>query len=160
LDHLCHIYQPSTSRNGWPGSTTASLSGSFDSTMAYATNTSGAIVYVPGSTSSSTSTNDFNKLQNVLVNSDSVISEKAYHPAYTSFQSRLETYKEWPATLSQQPTDLARAGFYYFGIKDMVKCFFCNGGLKNWDHNDDPYQDHVRWFVFSFFFYFLLLFLC
>ena len=28
----------------------------------------------------------------------------------------------------------------------MVKCFFCNGGLKNWDHNDDPFQDHVRWF--------------
>jgi hypothetical protein len=109
-----------------------------------------AIVYVPGvSTTNSgsiTATSDFNKLQNVLGLSDSVISERAYHPAYTSYQARLETYKEWPATLSQQPNDLAKAGFYYFGIKDMVKCFFCNGGLKNWDHNDDPYQDHVRWF--------------
>ncbi len=92
------------------------------------------------------STSDFNRLQQVLHNSDNVISDKAYHPAYTLLQTRLDSYKEWPATLSQQPADLAKAGFYYFGIKDMVKCFFCNGGLKNWDHNDDPFQDHVRWF--------------
>lgn len=91
-------------------------------------------------------TSDFNRIQNVLSLSDNVISDKAYHPAYTLLQARMDSYKEWPATLSQQPADLAKAGFYYFGIKDMVKCFFCNGGLKNWDHNDDPFQDHVRWF--------------
>lgn len=102
------------------------------------------VLYAPHPTS--TSTSDFNRLQNILHNSDNVISDKAYHPAYTLLQTRLDSYKEWPATLSQQPADLAKAGFYYFGIKDMVKCFFCNGGLKNWDHNDDPFQDHVRWF--------------
>jgi hypothetical protein len=107
-----------------------------------------AVMYVPQSNTNASggTTNDFNRLQNVLNSSDNVISDKAYHPAYTLYQTRLESFKEWPATLSQQPADLAKAGFYYFGIKDMVKCFFCNGGLKNWDHNDDPFQDHVRWF--------------
>lgn len=107
------------------------------------------VLYVPKSGSkgpSGPTTSDFSKLQNVLNLSDNVISEKAIHPAYTLYQTRVESFKEWPATLSQQPADLAKAGFYYFGIKDMVKCFFCNGGLKNWDHNDDPYEDHVRWF--------------
>jgi hypothetical protein len=106
-----------------------------------------SVLYEPHAQSKNeTSTSDFNKIQNILHNSDNVISDKAYHPAYTLLQTRLDSYKEWPATLSQQPADLAKAGFYYFGIKDMVKCFFCNGGLKNWDHNDDPFQDHVRWF--------------
>ena len=91
-------------------------------------------------------TNDFNRLQNVLYISENVINEKAYHPAYALHETRLESFREWPATLSQQPADLAKAGFYYFGIKDMVKCFFCNGGLKNWDQKDDPFEDHVRWF--------------
>lgn len=126
--------------------------------------TSNAVVYVPkagpsslvaaatGTTSGTTTgtatamTSDFSQLQSVLNQSDNVLSRKAHHPAYAQLQTRLDSFKDWPATLSQQPADLAKAGFYYFGIKDMVKCFFCNGGLKNWDHNDDPYQDHVRWF--------------
>lgn len=112
-----------------------------------ATASNESVLYEPHAQSKNeTSTSDFNKIQNILHNSDNVISDKAYHPAYTLLQTRLDSYKEWPATLSQQPADLAKAGFYYFGIKDMVKCFFCNGGLKNWDHNDDPFQDHVRWF--------------
>jgi hypothetical protein len=111
-----------------------------------------AIMYAPhlisdkSSKISSEQTSDLNLLQPFLQMSDNVISARAYHPAYTLLDSRLESFKEWPATLSQQPADLAKAGFYYFGIKDMVKCFFCNGGLKNWDQNDDPFQDHVRWF--------------
>jgi hypothetical protein len=101
---------------------------------------------LPANTAVITTTSDFNQLQTVLNQTHNVMSVKAYSPAFTQLQARLETFREWPATLSQQPADLAKAGFYYFGIKDMVKCFFCNGGLKNWDHNDDPYEDHVRWF--------------
>ena len=91
-------------------------------------------------------TSDFNKLQTVLNLSETVINEKAYHSSFKMHHTRLETFKDWPSRMSQPPYDLARAGFYYFGIKDMVKCFFCNGGLKDWKLDDDPYQDHVRWF--------------
>ena len=88
-----------------------------------------AVMYAPhvnksaktGSREENATTSDFNRLQTVLNISDNVISDKAYHPAYTLLQARMDSYKEWPATLSQQPTDLAKAGFYYFGIKVVKK---------------------------------------
>lgn len=94
----------------------------------------------------SLTTSDFTRLQSVLNHSDSVINGSAYHPGFRMHHVRLESFRGWPTSLSQQPKDLARAGFYFFGVKDMVKCFFCNGGLKDWAAGDDPYQDHVRWF--------------
>jgi hypothetical protein len=117
----------------------------------------GSLFFVPNAGSSSNliqktgdrnkiATSDFSQLTTVLNASDNVLSRKAHHPAYAQYQARLDSFRDWPATLSQQPSELAKAGFYYFGIKDMVKCFFCNGGLKNWDYNDDPFTDHVRWF--------------
>lgn len=110
--------------------------------------TTNTVMYIPGTTNSEDQkiTADMNKIQEALNRSNNVLSDKAFHPAYSQYETRLESFKDWPSTMSQHPSDLAKAGFYYFGIKDMVKCFFCNGGLKNWDHNDDPYQDHVRWF--------------
>lgn len=110
--------------------------------------TSNTVMYAPGSKNSENQkiTADLNKIQEVLNRSNNVLSEKAFHPAYSQYETRRDSFKDWPSTMSQQPDDLAKAGFYYFGIKDMVKCFFCNGGLKNWDYNDDPFQDHVRWF--------------
>lgn len=32
------------------------------------------------------------------------------------------------------------------GFNDNVKCFFCDGGLRNWDPGDDPWGEHARWF--------------
>lgn len=27
-----------------------------------------------------------------------------------------------------------------------MKCFFCDGGLRNWEREDDPWHEHARWF--------------
>ena len=27
-----------------------------------------------------------------------------------------------------------------------MKCFFCDGGLCNWEVNDEPWTEHARWF--------------
>lgn len=32
------------------------------------------------------------------------------------------------------------------GTGDKVYCFFCGGGLFNWDPGDDPWEEHARWF--------------
>ena len=32
------------------------------------------------------------------------------------------------------------------GFNDNVKCFFCDGGLRNWDPGDDGWEEHARWF--------------
>ena len=32
------------------------------------------------------------------------------------------------------------------GYNDYVRCFFCGGGLRNWEPGDDPWVEHARWF--------------
>lgn len=34
----------------------------------------------------------------------------------------------------------------FLGIGDHVQCFYCDGGLKNWDPCDVPWAEHAKWF--------------
>ena len=68
------------------------------------------------------------------------------HPQYATVEARLRTFREWPPALRQQPKELADAGFYYIGLSDQVKCFYCDGGLRNWQQDDEPWKEHARWF--------------
>jgi len=34
----------------------------------------------------------------------------------------------------------------FLGHGDNVKCFFCDGGLRNWEPGDDPWEEHAKWF--------------
>ncbi|KAK3590332.1 hypothetical protein CHS0354_011852 [Potamilus streckersoni] len=67
-------------------------------------------------------------------------------PQYQTFSNRLSTFKNWPNHLTQTPRELAHAGFYSLGKDDVVRCFSCDGGLKNWEPEDDPWIEHARWF--------------
>jgi hypothetical protein len=74
-----------------------------------------------------------------------------FPPKYREFsteEQRLKTFKDrlWPIGLNQKPELLAKAGFYYRGISDQVLCFYCEGGLQNWEPNDDPWEEHARHF--------------
>lgn len=68
------------------------------------------------------------------------------HPQNATLEARLRTFREWPPALKQQPAELADAGFYYIGCSDQVKCFYCDGGLRNWQPEDIPWVEHARWF--------------
>ena len=35
---------------------------------------------------------------------------------------------------------------FKLGSPDSVKCFFCNGGLLDWEVDDNPWWEHARWF--------------
>uniref|UniRef100_UPI00398F0337 baculoviral IAP repeat-containing protein 7-like n=1 Tax=Pristiophorus japonicus TaxID=55135 RepID=UPI00398F0337 len=61
-------------------------------------------------------------------------------------EARLSTFTNWPASITIQPPPLARAGFFYTGHRDNVKCFHCDGGLRNWEPGDDPWMEHAKWF--------------
>ncbi|XP_029968403.1 E3 ubiquitin-protein ligase XIAP [Salarias fasciatus] len=39
---------------------------------------------------------------------------------------------------------LARAGFYSTGTGDKVLCFRCGGGLKGWQPEEDPWEEHAK----------------
>jgi len=73
------------------------------------------------------------------------------NPCMRSKQKRLDTFYErarnWPRhRLTATPADMANAGLYYLGTDDKVKCFYCNGGLQNWDTYDEPWFEHAKWF--------------
>lgn len=84
--------------------------------------------------------------QNKIHLSDRLHIQKAIHLAYANYETRLDSFKKWPSILSQHPFNLANCGFFYTGKDDEVKCFFCNGCLSNWSHNDDSYENHVRFY--------------
>ncbi|XP_021348804.1 baculoviral IAP repeat-containing protein 7-like [Mizuhopecten yessoensis] len=72
-------------------------------------------------------------------------------PKYQQFAilaTRLTSYSHWPQHLKQRPEDLAKAGLFYEGTNDYVRCFHCAGGLREWDPEDDPFYEHARWFPF------------
>lgn len=68
------------------------------------------------------------------------------HPEFAVEAKRTESYKDWPKTMRQKPQQLSDAGFYYTGKGDRVCCFSCGGGLKDWEENDDPWEQHAMWY--------------
>ncbi|KAJ8390096.1 hypothetical protein AAFF_G00111100 [Aldrovandia affinis] len=63
-------------------------------------------------------------------------------PNMESFEDRLQSFDGM-----QHPVDLerlARAGFYSTGVPDRVMCFRCGGGLKNWQPEEDPWEEHAK----------------
>src|SRR5215469_13183036 len=60
-------------------------------------------------------------------------------------ETRLETFKNWTST-AVNPQTLVKAGFFYIGEEDKVRCFHCGGGLSDWQEGDDPIIDHKLYF--------------
>ncbi|KAK3576487.1 hypothetical protein CHS0354_034159 [Potamilus streckersoni] len=94
-------------------------------------------------------------------------------PENANLTDRLHSFSRWPSGTTQTPVRVAEAGFYYTEgpwkvaivagiciapdlktagydlvdrLQDIVRCFACDGGLKNWDPDDDPWVEHARWF--------------
>jgi len=71
---------------------------------------------------------------------------KPFSLQYRTEQARLWSFVDWPKSIKQRPEALAEAGFYYTGVGDKVKCFYCDGGLRDWEPDDEPWVQHARWF--------------
>ena len=70
------------------------------------------------------------------------------HPdneGFKNIEKRLETFCEWPH-LFPTPHALATAGMYYVKKRDKVRCYYCGGGLHNWKPEDDPWEEHAKYF--------------
>ena len=59
---------------------------------------------------------------------------------------RLESFNDWPISAYVCPEGLAKAGVYYLGRADRVRCAFCNGILRNWQPGDEPLEVHQKHF--------------
>ncbi|XP_006887370.1 PREDICTED: baculoviral IAP repeat-containing protein 2 [Elephantulus edwardii] len=57
---------------------------------------------------------------------------------------RMSTYSTFPAGVPISERSLARAGFYYTGVNDKVKCFCCGLMLDNWKQGDNAIEKHKQ----------------
>lgn len=57
---------------------------------------------------------------------------------------RMSTYSTFPTGVPVSERSLARAGFYYTGVNDKVKCFCCGLMLDNWKQGDNPIEKHKK----------------
>ncbi|KAF7473159.1 baculoviral IAP repeat-containing protein 2 [Marmota monax] len=57
---------------------------------------------------------------------------------------RMSTYSTFPIGVPVSERSLARAGFYYTGVNDKVRCFSCGLMLDNWKQGDSPIEKHKQ----------------
>ena len=53
------------------------------------------------------------------------------HPDMHDFEIRLDTFLGWYG--EAYPEELAADGLFYTGVRDCVKCWYCNGCLRCWE---------------------------
>ncbi|CAL1528937.1 unnamed protein product [Lymnaea stagnalis] len=75
-----------------------------------------------------------------------IITERPKKPEFAMRQKRLDSFSRWPEGHFITKEDLVNAGFYYAGYGDCGRCFYCGGGLRNWDDDDNVLVEHARWF--------------
>ncbi|KAJ8314792.1 hypothetical protein KUTeg_006942 [Tegillarca granosa] len=59
--------------------------------------------------------------------------------------ARLVSFRHWPLRTAQTPEQMTESGFFYTGQDDLVQCYYCGVGMKNWEREDDPCIEHARW---------------
>lgn len=82
------------------------------------------------------------------LHSDTLLQEQrrpfAQLQKYESEDARLSSYSNWPDFAPLKPPTLARAGLFYTGVEDKVKCPFCLGSMYNWEKGDNPFSEHAK----------------
>lgn len=60
------------------------------------------------------------------------------------YKNRLKTFNDGWRLDFLTPSQMAKAGFYYMGKQDRVKCMFCSHEFDYWCRGDDPVAEHKR----------------
>ncbi|MCY4329374.1 MAG: hypothetical protein OXC48_04750, partial [Endozoicomonadaceae bacterium] len=75
-----------------------------------------------------------------------IITTRPKRSEYAQEIVRDQSFEAWPKDHYLKPHDLVLAGFFYKGRGDCVRCFYCAGGLRNWEEGDDIWVEHARWY--------------
>eukprot|EP00057_Strongylocentrotus_purpuratus_P003562 XP_003726898.1 PREDICTED: baculoviral IAP repeat-containing protein 7-A [Strongylocentrotus purpuratus] len=71
--------------------------------------------------------------------------QRSYDQKEMTFEEeRIKTFKAWSKTCQVTPDSLAKAGFFYVGIFDRVKCFSCGGQIEGWEEGDTAMDEHKK----------------
>jgi len=52
---------------------------------------------------------------------------------------RITTFVQYPPQVPVNTVRMARAGFYYLGLRDRVRCFCCQQEVDQWQAGDNPF---------------------
>ncbi|XP_063793314.1 E3 ubiquitin-protein ligase XIAP isoform X1 [Pseudophryne corroboree] len=63
---------------------------------------------------------------------------------YSEESNRIASFTNFPSSSPVSAPALARAGFYYTGIKDLVECFSCKAMVEGWQHGDTAIGKHRK----------------
>ena len=66
------------------------------------------------------------------------------NPSFANVVKRVDSFNN--AHLPCDAKDAARAGFYWLGVADHIKCYYCNGGLRRLSPFDNLFVEHAKWF--------------
>ena len=58
----------------------------------------------------------------------------------------MKAFEKWTTKINATPRELVDGGFYYLGTGDRLTCFYCGGGLKNWEVKDNPWYEHAKFY--------------
>ena len=67
---------------------------------------------------------------------------------YKSEAERLRSFEDrrWPDDVPVPAAELARAGWFFTGVTDRVRCPWCGGVVYNWTRDDTALGEHRRHF--------------
>lgn len=69
------------------------------------------------------------------------------YPEYSVECTRARSFDNyWPITQKPRPNQLSDAGFFYTQKGDRVICYCCGGVLRDWEENDDAWEQLALWF--------------
>ncbi|XP_005095049.2 uncharacterized protein LOC101851721 [Aplysia californica] len=75
-----------------------------------------------------------------------IVTSKPKRQEYSYRLHRLSTFTNWPDTHPLKKELMVTAGFFFTGQADCVRCYYCGGGVRNWEVYDHPLVEHARWF--------------
>ncbi|KAK3535787.1 hypothetical protein QTP70_021099 [Hemibagrus guttatus] len=61
---------------------------------------------------------------------------------WSAMSTRLNSFQTFPNSVQVPAERLARAGFYFTGESDRVRCFSCLHTIENWNQGDIPVERH------------------
>ncbi|CAF1508661.1 unnamed protein product [Adineta steineri] len=73
-----------------------------------------------------------------------IVAKASPNSQYNELIKRVKSFDNYPYRNFVSVDNLAQAGFFYSGTKDMVTCFYCNRSLEGWNLRNDPMNEHLR----------------
>lgn len=63
---------------------------------------------------------------------------------WSAMSARINSFRHFPRVKEVSAERLARAGFYFTGRADQVRCFSCQQTVENWSSADTPVSRHMQ----------------